>query len=100
MLKRAIRLIHRKSRDPGGWVYFTSHWIIHNDIADRRQRGIHNIENELIFRSNKKLVFHDSQGFEAGREDEFLEMKKFIADRAETTILKKRIHAIWQVGWL
>ncbi|KAF8447467.1 hypothetical protein L210DRAFT_3641406 [Boletus edulis BED1] len=58
-------------------------------------RGIHTIENELIFRSNDKLVFHDSQGFEAGRVDEFLQMKKFIADRANTTILKKRIHAIW-----
>ncbi|KAF8547760.1 hypothetical protein OG21DRAFT_1489936 [Imleria badia] len=58
-------------------------------------RGIHNIENELIFRSNEKLVFHDSQGFEAGRADEFLQMKKFIADRAKTTFLKKRIHAIW-----
>ncbi|KAF8555080.1 hypothetical protein OG21DRAFT_957184 [Imleria badia] len=58
-------------------------------------RGIHNVENELIFRSNKKLVFHDSQGFEAGREDEFLQMKNFIADRANTIFLKKRIHAIW-----
>ncbi|KAI9459530.1 hypothetical protein HD554DRAFT_2029220 [Boletus coccyginus] len=57
--------------------------------------GIHSVENELIFRSNEKLVFHDSQGFEAGREDEFLQMKKFIADRAKVTILKKRIHAIW-----
>ncbi|KAI9566086.1 hypothetical protein HD554DRAFT_2026150 [Boletus coccyginus] len=58
-------------------------------------RGMHNVENELIFRSNDKLVFHDSQGFEAGREDEFLEMKEFIADRSKTTILKKRIHAVW-----
>ncbi|KAF8558531.1 hypothetical protein OG21DRAFT_1519869 [Imleria badia] len=58
-------------------------------------RGIHNIENEFIFRSNDKFVFHDSQGFEAGREDEFLTMKKFIADRAKTTFLKKRLHAIW-----
>ena len=64
-------------------------------MVNRLQRGIHNVENELIFRSNEKLVFHDSQGFEAGREDEFLQMKKFIADRAKTTILKKRIHAIW-----
>ncbi|KAI9462109.1 hypothetical protein HD554DRAFT_2128481 [Boletus coccyginus] len=63
--------------------------------GDGNKRGIHNVENELIFRSNDKLVFHDSQGFEAGREDEFLEMKKFIADRAKTTLLKKRIHAIW-----
>ncbi|KAF8549878.1 hypothetical protein OG21DRAFT_1420576, partial [Imleria badia] len=59
------------------------------------QRGLHNIENELIFQSNQKLVFHDSQGFEAGCEDEFLQMKTFIADRAKTTTLKKRIHAIW-----
>ena len=56
---------------------------------------MHNIENELIFRGNDKFVFHDSQGFEAGGEDEFLQMKKFIADRAKTTLLKKRIHAIW-----
>ena len=64
-------------------------------VVDRHQRGIHNIENELMFRSNDKLVFHDSQGFEAGSEEEFLQMKKFIADHANTTILKKRIHAIW-----
>ncbi|KAI9462064.1 hypothetical protein HD554DRAFT_1468588 [Boletus coccyginus] len=66
-----------------------------SQVEGSRGRGIHNVENELIFRSNDKLVFHDSQGFEAGREDEFLEMKKFIADRAKTTFLKKRIHAIW-----
>ncbi|KAF8447376.1 hypothetical protein L210DRAFT_3757287 [Boletus edulis BED1] len=58
-------------------------------------RGIHNVENELVFRSNDKLIFHDSRGFEAGSEAEFLQMKKFIADRAKTTILKERIHAIW-----
>ncbi|KAF8438536.1 hypothetical protein L210DRAFT_3404172 [Boletus edulis BED1] len=58
-------------------------------------RGIHDIENELIFRSNDKFIFHDSQGFEGGSKDEFLRMKKFVADRAKTTHLKKRLHAIW-----
>ncbi|KAF8554369.1 hypothetical protein OG21DRAFT_1509030 [Imleria badia] len=66
-----------------------------SEVEGSRGRGIHNVENELIFRSNEKLIFHDSQGLEAGREDEFLQMKKFIADRAKTTFLKKRIHAIW-----
>ncbi|KAN0101187.1 hypothetical protein V8E55_001171 [Tylopilus felleus] len=66
-----------------------------SQVEGTRERGIHDIENELIFRSNDKLVFHDSQGFEAGSEEEFLRMKKFIADCANTTILKKRIHAIW-----
>ncbi|KAF8550799.1 hypothetical protein OG21DRAFT_1487500 [Imleria badia] len=59
------------------------------------RRGIHNIKNELVFRSNDKLVFHDSRGFEAGSEDEFLQTKNFIADRAKTTILKKRLHAVF-----
>ncbi|KAN0092709.1 hypothetical protein V8E55_003493 [Tylopilus felleus] len=63
--------------------------------VDCSQRGIHNIENELRFRSNDNLVFHDSQGFEAGSEAEFLQMKKFIEDRANTVHLKTRIHAIW-----
>ncbi|KAF8452696.1 hypothetical protein L210DRAFT_3384812 [Boletus edulis BED1] len=61
---------------------------------DRYQRGLHNVEDELIFRSNDKLIFHDSRGFEAGSKDEFLQMKNFVADRAKTVILKKRIHAI------
>jgi len=56
---------------------------------------MHDIENELVFRSNDKFVFHDSRGFEAGGVDEFRRMKEFIADRAKTTFLKKRIHAIW-----
>ncbi|KAF8128560.1 hypothetical protein EV363DRAFT_1584924 [Boletus edulis] len=57
-------------------------------------RGRHDVENELVFRSNDKLIFHDSRGFEAGSKDEFLQMKNFVAERAKTTILKKRIHAI------
>ncbi|KAG6380320.1 hypothetical protein JVT61DRAFT_8429 [Boletus reticuloceps] len=65
------------------------------DALDRYQRGLHNVEDELIFRSNDKLIFHDSRGFEAGSKDEFLQMKKFVADRAKTTVLKKRIAFQW-----
>ncbi|KAF8430751.1 hypothetical protein L210DRAFT_3764437 [Boletus edulis BED1] len=39
-------------------------------------RGIHDVENELIFRSNDKFVFHDSQGFEVGSKVEFERTKK------------------------
>ena len=56
---------------------------------------MHKIEDELIFRSNDKFVFHDLRGFEAGSAAEFQQLKDFIADRASTTHLKKRIHAIW-----
>jgi len=64
-------------------------------VEGSRGRGMHDIEHELIFRSNDKFVFHDSRGFEAGSADEFQRLKEFIADRANTTFLKKRIHAIW-----
>ena len=59
------------------------------------KRGMHDIENEMVFRSNPGFVFHDSQGFEAGSIKEFDRMKNFVAERAKTTFLKKRIHAIW-----
>ncbi|KAL4062704.1 hypothetical protein V8B97DRAFT_1877583 [Scleroderma yunnanense] len=54
----------------------------------------HNIEDELIFRSNTGFIFHDSRGFEAGSEEVKL-MKNFLTDRASTAKLEKRIHAIW-----
>ncbi|KAI6146812.1 hypothetical protein BKA82DRAFT_1005948, partial [Pisolithus tinctorius] len=57
--------------------------------------GYHNIEDELVFKSNPHFVFHDSCGFEAGSEEEFDEMKKFVADQAKATKLERRIHAIW-----
>ncbi|KAI6144650.1 hypothetical protein BKA82DRAFT_4173893 [Pisolithus tinctorius] len=58
-------------------------------------RGYHNIENELIFRSNPGFVFHDSCGFEAGATKQFDQMKNFVVDRAATKSVKERIHAIW-----
>ncbi|KAI6028921.1 hypothetical protein F5J12DRAFT_714787 [Pisolithus orientalis] len=59
------------------------------------KRGEHNIDDELVFKSNRRFVFHDSRGFEAGSEGEFDMMKEFVMDRAKTMKLDKRIHAIW-----
>ncbi|KAG2102827.1 uncharacterized protein F5147DRAFT_615845 [Suillus discolor] len=59
------------------------------------KRGNHNIMNEMVFKSNPTFVFHDSCGFEAGSEEEFEDMKKFISERAHATELEDRIHAIW-----
>ncbi|KAG8217905.1 hypothetical protein J3R82DRAFT_6071, partial [Butyriboletus roseoflavus] len=56
-------------------------------------REIHSIENELIFQGNEKFVFHDSQDFEAGREDEYLQMKKCIADRVKTVHPPQEVHS-------
>ncbi|KAG6329375.1 hypothetical protein ID866_9715 [Astraeus odoratus] len=59
------------------------------------QRGYHNIENELVFRSNPGFIFHDSCGFETGSDKELEEMKMFVTGCSVTTKLENRIHAIW-----
>ncbi|KAG1873851.1 hypothetical protein F4604DRAFT_757375 [Suillus subluteus] len=60
-----------------------------------RERGEHDIENEMVFQSNPGFVFHDSRGFEAGGESEFDKVKEFIAGRSKETRLKNQLHAIW-----
>ncbi|KAG1760966.1 GTP-binding protein [Suillus occidentalis] len=59
------------------------------------QRGLHDIENEMVFQSNPGFVFHDSRGFEAGGESEFDKVKAFIAGRSKEAKLKDQLHVIW-----
>ncbi|KAG1847974.1 hypothetical protein C8R48DRAFT_615121 [Suillus tomentosus] len=64
-------------------------------IAASRERGLHDIENEMVFRSNPGFIFHDSRGFESGGESEFIKVKTFIADRSKEGKITNRLHAIW-----
>ncbi|KAG1785537.1 GTP-binding protein [Suillus plorans] len=64
-------------------------------LAPSRERGLHDIENETVFRSNPGFVFHDSRGFEAGGESEFIKVKAFITDRSKETKITNQLHAIW-----
>ena len=59
------------------------------------QRGEHNIDHQLIFKSNPEFIFHDSRGFEAGTADELELVKKFIRDQANSFDLASQLHAIW-----
>ncbi|KAG8827366.1 hypothetical protein FRC18_009908 [Serendipita sp. 400] len=58
-------------------------------------RGIHNIEDEMVFKSNPGFVFHDSRGFEAGGIEELNKVKSFIESRSKKTWLPNKLHAIW-----
>jgi len=64
-------------------------------IAPTLLRGQHDIENEMVFRSNTGFVFHDSRGFEAGGVDELDAVKAFIAERSQKRKLLDQLHAIW-----
>ncbi|KAG2097238.1 uncharacterized protein F5147DRAFT_370344 [Suillus discolor] len=59
------------------------------------KRGNHDITNEMVFKSNPGFVFHDSCGFEAGSEEEFESMKRFVSERVHATKLEEGLHAIW-----
>ncbi|KAJ7730912.1 GTP-binding protein [Mycena metata] len=59
------------------------------------QRGEHDINNQLIFKSNRQFIFHDSRGFESGSGDELHQVKTFIASRAGAGKLSEQLHTIW-----
>jgi hypothetical protein len=59
------------------------------------QRGIHDVEMQLVFKSNQQFIFHDSRGFEYGAVDEFNAVCEFIARRAQEVTLDQRLHVIW-----
>ena len=70
-------------------------------VADRDyelvfgQRGLHDIENEMVFRSNPGFIFHDSRGFEAGGKAELNAVKDFVTRRSKEKDLGRQVHAIW-----
>ncbi|KAJ6537903.1 hypothetical protein B0H19DRAFT_1079007 [Mycena capillaripes] len=59
------------------------------------QRGLHDINNQLIFKSNPQYIFHDSRGFESGSIEETEKVKSFISKRAGGNNLSEQLHAIW-----
>jgi len=61
------------------------------------QRGLHNVEDEIVFVNHKGYVFHDSRGFEAGGEDELKTVQAFVRRRSRERLLEDRLHAIWFV---
>jgi len=64
-------------------------------VASSAERGEHDIENEMIFKSNPQFVFHDSRGFECGSIDETKIVQDFIKKRGESTEMAQQLHAIW-----
>jgi hypothetical protein len=61
------------------------------------QRGLHDIEDELIIPNLEGYAFHDSRGFEAGRMEEEEIAQNFIRRKSRERQLKDRLHAIWFV---
>ncbi|KAG6855217.1 hypothetical protein H0H87_006621 [Tephrocybe sp. NHM501043] len=57
-------------------------------LRPTRSRGLHDIDNEMIFKSNPHFIFHDSHGFEAGNTKELKFVKNFLVQRAKKRRLR------------
>ncbi|KAJ7193864.1 GTP-binding protein [Mycena pura] len=89
-----LKKVCRSVEDPEIWSP-SGEKIDASVVEGSDERGIHDIENQLIFKSNPQFVFHDSRGFESGSVDEVDNVKKFIAKRAASNELSEQLHAIW-----
>ncbi|KZP09927.1 hypothetical protein FIBSPDRAFT_690900, partial [Athelia psychrophila] len=58
-------------------------------------RGLHDINNAAVFKTNPGFIFHDSRGFESGGAQELEDVKAFISARSDSIELEDQIHAIW-----
>jgi hypothetical protein len=72
------------------WIY-----SCYYSLLKAWQRGEHDIENEMIFKSNEGFVFHDSRGFEAGRASELEKVKDFLKKCSTSKNHRKQLHVIW-----
>ena len=63
-------------------------------------RGEAPIDEELVSDQNEFFVLHDSKGFEAGDDEHFKVVARFLEERRFKKSLKDRLHAIWYVPTL
>ncbi|KAJ7717336.1 hypothetical protein B0H16DRAFT_1611431 [Mycena metata] len=64
-------------------------------VEGSASRGIHDIENQLIFKSHPGYIFHDSRGFESGSKEEADKVIEFIDSRGRGKRLAEQLHVIW-----
>jgi hypothetical protein len=81
-------------------VYFFEMMYMFSEKAPFYQRGLHSIENQMVFASNPQFIFHDSMGFEAGGTGELDDVKSFIDSRAKATNMRDQLHAVWYIRCL
>ncbi|KAJ7283246.1 hypothetical protein C8J57DRAFT_1498321 [Mycena rebaudengoi] len=65
-------------------------------VKGQIDRGLHNINDEIRFRSRPGFVFHDSRGVEAGSATELSIVQQFVDERSSAVRdLSNQLHAIW-----
>ena len=63
------------------------------------QRGLQDIDDELVFERHDGYIFHDSRAFESSSENELRIVQEFVRRKSREKRLKDRLHAIWFVSF-
>ncbi|KZP27984.1 hypothetical protein FIBSPDRAFT_1039950 [Athelia psychrophila] len=66
-----------------------------NFLKPSRDRGLHDINNATVFKSNPAFIFHDSRGFESGGAQELEDVKAFLSARSGSKNMEDQLHAVW-----
>jgi len=61
------------------------------------KRGTHDIEKEIEFEGNSKIIAHDSEGFQEGKQAEVDVVWKFIDGRSREKDINQKLHLVWFV---
>lgn len=48
-----------------------------------------------MYEDRPDLIVHDSEGFEAGREEEMIKVENFLKKKSKEQRVQKRLHAVW-----
>ena len=65
-------------------------------VSKGPKRGLHNINDEIGFRSRPGFVFHDSRGIEAGSAAGLSTIHQFVEERSlAAKDLRTQLHVIW-----
>jgi len=84
-------VIAQESLEASQQIHMTILFVLCNYF----QSGSHDINDELIFKSNPGFIFHDSRVFDFCSSEEPNVVKDFIIARAVAMELKRQIHVIW-----
>ncbi|KAE9386269.1 hypothetical protein BT96DRAFT_1006260 [Gymnopus androsaceus JB14] len=76
-------------------VYRNGVLLSPNHIRGDIERGEHDINEEIRFRSCPGFVFHDSRGLEAGDSNDLKTLYEFVQGRSTGGKLKTQLHMIW-----
>ncbi|KAK3634116.1 hypothetical protein LTR56_015462 [Elasticomyces elasticus] len=60
-----------------------------------RFRGIHDVREDITFEGRPDLIVHDSGGFEAGEDEEFVAIEALLKDKSSTMNVADRVHVVW-----